>query len=65
MKNAEFTAVRGHFRDTCSVKEVWMKSEIELIGFILTPGYLVEQWHNLVEFDSTGFAQPLPASQVR
>lgn len=37
------------------VKEAWVKSEVELIGLILTAGCLDEQCHNLVEFDSTGF----------
>lgn len=68
VKYAEFNsiAVQGHIRDTydCSVKEAWVKSELELIGFIVTAGYLDEQCHNLVELNSAEFAQPLPASQV-
>lgn len=69
MKYTEFnsTAERGHISDTyeCPLKEAWVKSEVELIGSILTTRYLDEQCHNLVEMDSAEFAQPLPASLVR
>lgn len=42
----------------------WIKSELELIIFTVTAGYLDEQCRNLVGINSAGFAQPLPASQV-